>query len=73
MFNRNSKVQFFNTYKFSHHDINKFILFLQKDVYRHEYMDYWKKFNKKLLLEKGDFYSSLYKDINDADYSTEKE
>ena len=63
----------FNTYKISHHDVNKFNLFLQKDVYRHEYMDNWKKFNKKLLIEKGDFYSSLYKDVNDADYTTEKE
>ena len=34
------------TYKFSNHDINKFILLLQKGVYPYEYMDDWENFNE---------------------------
>ena len=30
---------FFNTYKFSNYDINKFILLLEKGFYSYEYMD----------------------------------
>ena len=33
------KEQYFNTYKLSNYDNNKFILLLQKGVYRYEYMD----------------------------------
>ena len=47
-FDENLKKQFFNTYKFSNHDINKFLLLLRKCVYPHEYMDDWKKVNKTL-------------------------
>ena len=43
---------FFNTYKFSKHDNNKFILLLRKGVYPYEYMDDWEKFNEVSLPEK---------------------
>ena len=33
MFNEKLKERFFNTYKFSNHDNNKFILLLRKGVY----------------------------------------
>ena len=33
-------------YKFSNHDINKFILLLQKGVDQQEYMDDWEKLMK---------------------------
>lgn len=36
-------------YNFPIHDINKFILFLRKDVYPFEYIDDWKIFNESLL------------------------
>ena len=35
-FDGNLKEQFLNAYKFSDHDINKFILLLEKGVYPHE-------------------------------------
>ena len=41
--------QFVNTYKFSNHDINKFILFLPKGVYAYEYMDDWEKLSETSL------------------------
>ena len=37
---------FFNTYKFSNHGINKFILLLRKGVCPYKYMDNWDKFNE---------------------------
>ena len=40
----------FNTYKFSNHDKNKFILWLQKGVYLYEYMENWGKINEKSLV-----------------------
>ena len=36
----------FNACKFSHHDNNKFILFLQKCVYPYDYMNDLEKFNE---------------------------
>ena len=39
MFDENLKKRFFNIYKFSNHDINKFILLLRKIVYPYEKMD----------------------------------
>ena len=50
--------RFFNTYKFTSHDNNKFILLLQKGVYPYEYMDDWEKYNNTILPEKEDFYST---------------
>ena len=58
-----------NTYLFSNHNNNKFILLLQKDPCPYEYIDDWEKFSETLLLEKEDFYSHLnMEDITDADY-----
>ena len=37
-FGENLKKRFFNRYKFLNHDINKFILLLQKDIYPYQYM-----------------------------------
>ena len=42
------KERFFNIYKCSNHDDNKFVLLLRKGVYPHEYMDDWEKFNETL-------------------------
>ena len=68
-FDEKLKEQFFNTYKFSNDDINKFILLLQKGVYPYEHMNDWEKFNETSLPEKKCFYSHLNMgDITDADY-----
>ena len=58
--------RFFNTYKFSNHDSNKLILFLQKDIYLYEYMDDWEKLHKLLLPKKDEYFSHL--NIEDIDY-----
>ena len=55
MFDEKLKEQFFNTYKFSNQDKNKFILLLRTGVYLYEYMDDWEKFNKTSLPEKRRF------------------
>ena len=74
-FDKNLKKRFFNTYKFTNHDINHFILLWWKDVYRYEYMDdeyfsMWTKFNEILLPEKEEFNGHLNtEDITDADYA----
>ena len=62
-----------NTYKYSNHDNNKFILLLRKGVCSYEYMDDWEKFNETLFPEKENFYSHLnMEDITDADYTHAK-
>ena len=67
------KERFFNTYKFSSNDSNKFILLSRTGVYLYEYMDDSKKVKETLLPEKEDFHSHLnIKDITDADYMNEK-
>ena len=43
------KERYFNTYKLSNHDDNKFILLLRKGVYPYEYIDVWEKFNETSL------------------------
>ena len=58
MFNEILKKIFANTYKFSNHDVNKFISLLQIDIKQIEYMDDWEKFNETLLPEKEDFNSN---------------
>ena len=73
-FDEKLKEQFLNTYKFSNHDNNKFILLLWKGVYPFEYIDDWKKFNETSLLKKEEFYSHLNMEgITDADYVHPKE
>ena len=68
------KLFFFNTYKSSKHDNNKFILLLSKGVYPYKCMDNWEKYNETCLPEKEDFYSHLnMEDITDADYAHKKE
>ena len=68
-FDRNLKKRSLNTYKFSNHDINKFTLFLRKNVYPNEYMHDCEKFSEKSLSEKEYSYSHLnIKNITDADY-----
>ena len=57
--NEKLKERFFNTYNFSNHDSNKFILLSPKNVYPYEYVDDWEKFNRKSLPEKEDFYSQF--------------
>ena len=39
----------------SNHEINKFILLLQKSFYLYQYKENWEKFNETSLLEKEDF------------------
>ena len=58
-FDEEFKERFFNTYKFSNHDSNNFILFLQKKVYPFDYMDDWEIFNETSLPEKKRFLQSL--------------
>ena len=63
------KKKFMNTFKFSNHDINKFILLLRKGAYPYEYMVDWEKFDETTLPEKEEFYSNLnMEEITDADY-----
>ena len=55
-FDKNLNKRFANTYKFTNHDINKFILFLEKNVYPDECMDDLEKFNKTSLPKHGKCY-----------------
>ena len=67
------KERFFNTYTFSNHDNNKFILLLQTGADPYEYVDDWEKFNETSLPEKEDFYSHWnIEDITDVDYAHAK-
>ena len=60
MFDEKLKEHFLNTYKFSSHDNNKFILFLRKGVFLHECMHDWGKFSEKSLPEKEQRYGKHY-------------
>ena len=62
-FDERLKELFFNTYQFSNHNNNKFILLL----YVYPYMDDWENFNETSLSEKEDFLSLNIEDITDAD------
>ena len=67
-FDENLKKRFFNTYKLSNHNINKFILLFQKIVYPYEHMDDWKELSGTLLPERQEFYSYLnIENITDGD------
>ena len=54
-FDEKSKERFFNTYKFSNHKNNKFILLLGKGAYPCKYMDNSEKFYEASLPEKECF------------------
>ena len=71
-FDEKLKERFFNTYKFSNHDNNKFILLLWKCVYPYEYMTDWEKFNDMSLSEKKDYSHLNTEGITDADYTHAK-
>ena len=45
-FDEKLRERFFNTFTFSNHDNNNFILLLQKGIYPYEYMDDQEKFNE---------------------------
>ena len=65
--------RFINTSKFSNNNINKFILFLRKAVYPHDYMEEQEKSNETSLSEKEEFYSNLNIEyIADTDYMQAK-
>ena len=54
-FDENLKKRFADTSKFSTHDINKFILLLQKSVCSYKYMDEWENSMKYHYLRKTIF------------------
>ena len=65
--------RFINTSKFSNNNINKFILFLRKAVYPHDYLEEQEKSNETSLSEKEEFYSNLNIEyIADTDYMQAK-
>ena len=49
------KYRSLNTYNFSNHDINKFVLLLGNGIYQYECMDGWEKFSETSLLKKKIF------------------
>ena len=62
--------KFPNIYKFFNNDLDKFALFLGKDIYPYEYMDSWEKFNKITLPSKEALYRNLnLEDISNENYS----
>ena len=58
-FDEDLKKRFANTYTFSNHDINKFILLLQEGDYPYEFVDDGEKFEETSLPEKKHFSISL--------------
>ena len=64
------KKKFKNTFEFSKHNTNKFILLFRTGIYPYKYMDDWEKFNKKALPEKKEFYNNLnLEHILEEDYN----
>ena len=73
MFHKKLTKRFYNTYTFSAHGKNRFILLLRKGVDPYEYMNYWEKFSDTSLPEKEDCYGHLnIEDITDANYAHSK-
>ena len=67
-FDEEFKERIFNTYKFSSHVNNEFVLLLLKGISLFEYMENWEKLNEASLPRKNIFYSHWnMKDISDAD------
>ena len=66
-FDERLKERFFNTQRFSSHDINKFILLLQKGFYSHKYISDSEKFYETSLPENKCFYN--YLNMEDNTYS----
>ena len=72
-FDEKLKDWFFNRYKISKLDNNKFILLFWKGIYPYEYMYDSEKVNKTLLPEKESFYSHLNMEaITNADHTHAK-
>ena len=67
-FDEEFKERIFNTYKFSSHVNNEFVLLLLKGISLFEYMENWEKLNEASLPRKNIFYSHWnMEDISDAD------
>ena len=63
-----------NKYKFSNHDIYKFLLLLGKSICLYEYKADQGKFNEPSLAEKEDFHNHLnMEDNTDPDYTHAKQ
>ena len=56
-FDEEFKERIFNTYKFSSHVNNEFVLLLLKGISLFEYMENWEKLNEASLPRKNIFYS----------------
>ena len=68
-FDEKLKKRFFNKYKFSKHDNNKFFYCSKKRFYTGKCMNDWEKLIETPLNEKEDFYSHLNMGyITDTDY-----
>ena len=72
-FNKKLMELFFNTYKFSNLDNNKFTLLFQKSVYSYEYMDDWENLIKHHYLKKKIYGHINMEDLTDANYAHTKE
>lgn len=66
----NLNKRFVNTSNFSNHDLNKFILFLQKAFQRYEYMNDLGKLHETTLPEKETFCNHLNMQIITEVYYT---
>ena len=69
-FNKKLIKRFENKYQFCNGDINNFVLLLGKNIYPHEYIDSWERFDETLLPDKKACYSELCpEDVTDKDYT----
>ena len=58
-FDKKLKEGLLNTYKFSNHNNNNFILLLQRGVYPYEYMEHWEKIQWNIIIWKRRFWQPL--------------